>query len=139
MQLIIRHEMKEKLETEMLHQVTINKNDLVWVKPNAEIILHGKMFDVKSIKAENDLLHIEGLFDDEETAIEKFIESTGNTENSNQKNTLISFFQVFQGMIESSVLSEAFVYSNSGNYLSLLPNSTIIDRPAKVTIPPPRS
>ena len=90
-QQIIRHEMKEKLEEELLHTISIHKDEVVWVKYNREIIVGNKMFDIKSFSEKNDVYSFTGLFDAEETALNNLLEKeTGD------KNDLYQLFQWLQ-------------------------------------------
>lgn len=70
----IRHEMEEKLENAQLHTIYVEKASFSWFKKNKEIKVDGRMFDVKSIRLENDHYVITGLFDDEETALHRQLE-----------------------------------------------------------------
>src|SRR6188474_189825 len=47
-QQMIRYEMKEKLEKEFLHTITVPREEVTWVKYNKEIIVGDKLFDVNS-------------------------------------------------------------------------------------------
>ena len=52
-QQIVWHEMEEKLEKNIpLHTITIPTKDIHWVKKNREIILDGRMFDIKTSRQE---------------------------------------------------------------------------------------
>ena len=65
--------MLEKLEEAHVQIVHIHAKDLIWIKKNKEILVHGKMFDVKQLTLENNVYSITGLFD------EKIIISSSNT------------------------------------------------------------
>src|SRR5215204_4648800 len=68
-QQVIRYTMKEKLEKELLHTITVSKDEVVWAIYNKEIIVGDKLFDVKSFSEEGGLYFFIGLFDAEETAL----------------------------------------------------------------------
>ena len=97
-QQLIRHEMKEKLERQMLHTVIVSRADVVWVKYKKEIRIHDKMFDVKSFIIKNDQYVFTGLYDEEETALNNYFEK--NTEQKNERGfqVLSSLFQLFQSI-----------------------------------------
>ncbi len=137
-QLVIKYEMKEKLEYQMLHRVTIKKTDLVWVKKNSEILLEGRMFDVKSISQENDILHIQGLFDDEETVIENFIQKNNSGNSTEQQRTLVQIFQVFQSLIHTELLKDQIVLFPVNKILFSENQSALVDHISKVNTPPPK-
>ncbi len=70
-QKVQQHHMLEMLENASLQTITINKTDIVWVKKNKEILIEGKLFDIKSYSILNDKVIFIGLFDKDEDAIKK--------------------------------------------------------------------
>lgn len=66
---MIRWEMKEKLEQEALQTIVIPANEFKWYDEGNEIVLGGKMFDVKSVTQQNGSYIVTGLFDDDETQL----------------------------------------------------------------------
>lgn len=73
MQLRIQHHMEEKLEKEHIQIVHIPVNEIQWHKKNKEIIIDGKLFDIKSITLLNGVAECKGLFDEKETSIKEMI------------------------------------------------------------------
>lgn len=69
-QFSIRLEMEHELENHALQTITLPANELHWTRNGKEIILDGKMFDVKAVEynAEGKAL-VTGLFDHEETLL----------------------------------------------------------------------
>jgi hypothetical protein len=63
------YKMQERLETASLKTYTIAKSDVKWIKKGREVLIDGKLFDLKSIKSINDTYEITGLFDDDEDEI----------------------------------------------------------------------
>ena len=108
--------MKEKLERQMLHTVTVSKADLVWVKYKKEIRIHHKMFDVKSFTVKNDQYIITGLYDEEETALNNYFEKNTEQKNEREHQVLSSLFQLLQAiypenfdeMLISPTISKAY-------------------------------
>src|SRR5436190_19660810 len=72
---VIQHEMKEKLEQSSLHTVLLMANKVQWTQAGKEVIIEGKMFDVDSYFIENGCYHFKGLFDDDETVLNKQLEN----------------------------------------------------------------
>src|SRR5215213_2176935 len=66
---MIRWEMKERLEHEAVQTIVVPANKFLWYDEGREIILDGKMFDVKSITQQNGNYTITGLFDEDETQL----------------------------------------------------------------------
>ena len=86
--------MKEKLEKEFLHTITVPKEDVVWAKYNKEIIVGDKLFDVESFSEKGGLYFFIGLFDAEETALNDLLEK--NTDDKNENELLGQLFQCLQ-------------------------------------------
>lgn len=55
--------MKEKLESEYLQSFTIQDSKVIWLRKDKEILLDGKLFDVKKVIKKDRWLRISGLFD----------------------------------------------------------------------------
>ncbi len=92
-QQIIRHEMKEKLEEELLHTIAIPKEQAVWVKYNKEISVGNKLFDVKSFSEKNGMYIFLGLYDAEETALNELMEKESDEKNGNEYSQLFQWLQ----------------------------------------------
>jgi hypothetical protein len=70
-QKLIRHKMEEKLERSFLQTITVSKADFKWIKKNKEIIIEGKLFDVKEYSIKSDSVIFSGLYDEAESQLEK--------------------------------------------------------------------
>lgn len=92
-QQIIRHRMFERLEEERSHTVTVPATSVNWIKKNKEILVGGKMFDVKSFRKEGDQYFFSGLFDDDETALNRLLDTGISHHNKNTQGILVYFFQ----------------------------------------------
>lgn len=91
----IRHRMKERLELEMLHTITIAKSDVQWLNEGKEILINGRMFDVKSLLYKDDnTIIVNGLFDDEETVLVKMVKTSQEKDNNSTGKLLVKLFQL---------------------------------------------
>ncbi len=89
------HEMQEKLEKSSLQKVSVNSDKLVWVKKGKEVLINGKLFDVKSIAVINGKTQLTGLFDTAEDEIVKKVaalESSKNDPSSPVYSLLVKLF-----------------------------------------------
>ncbi len=104
----IRHEMEEKLENEQLQTIAIPVSDVKWYKENKEIIVGGKLFDVKSVEYRDGIARFTGLYDDQETNIKTQLENLNDEDDENSKNksaiNLISFLLFKEEDLNSSWL-----------------------------------
>ncbi len=67
----IQHAMKAKLESAVLQTIVLNKADVKWFKKNKEIIVDGKLFDIKSYASDGEKIIFTGLYDHEENKLKK--------------------------------------------------------------------
>lgn len=93
----IKHEMKEKIEAAMeMRQLTLHKNQFQWIKKNNEIIVSGKMFDVKNWQQQGNKFHFTGLYDEDETKLADEVNHHFPTDSrQNQLITRIFFLLVY--------------------------------------------
>ena len=75
------YQMEEKLEQSSLETVLIDTDQLVWVEKEREVLISGKLFDVKSSKIIDGKILLTGLFDTTEDAITKKITALQNNKN----------------------------------------------------------
>jgi hypothetical protein len=114
-QIRIQHLMKERLENQSLRQLVIAEQDIQWVNEGREILVDGKMFDIKTFHLEKGVYHISGLYDEEETSLVKQLEKQQQSNTTSGNKILVQFIQLFQ-----SNLSQDF---NSGCLLPTLSNN----------------
>ncbi|HET9747298.1 MAG TPA: hypothetical protein VFP97_16400 [Chitinophagaceae bacterium] len=80
---IVQHEAKEKLEKSMLETLVLCAGEFNWYKKNKEISIGGRLFDVKSFSEMNGRYTFKGIYDENETALNKQINYSFN-ERTNQ-------------------------------------------------------
>ncbi len=136
--LVIQHEMKEKLEKQKLQTVVIKKSDVIWVKKNSEIVLNGRLFDIKSISEEKEKLVLHGLYDDEETAIENFLYQNTQKGDTKQHQSLTGFFQLLLGVYKTDSAINQFRFFIKNKTFLIENNLAILQPFIKVTVPPPK-
>lgn len=129
--------MEKKLEKSFLQTIRLKKEDLVWVKKGKEIRVGNHLFDIKSIKENNGVCEIKGLYDEAEDLLhEQLNESQRNSDQQSQKSLLHLFFQlytasenVYNEMIDPPALSE---YSNYFSFYLPFPSSELLTPPPNV-------
>lgn len=65
-QQIAQHQRNEKFSKEILQTVTVSSSEIYWVKREKEILLNGKLFDVKSYSKNGNSISLTGFFDHKE-------------------------------------------------------------------------
>jgi hypothetical protein len=93
----IRHRMKERLEQQSLHTIILPDNSIQWVKPEKEILVNGKMFDIKRAEHKGSVTVFHGLYDEEETALNKRFNKDWNKDTSGQNQLLVKLFKCLRG------------------------------------------
>lgn len=137
-QIIIQHEMRERLEQENLISITVNKSEVKWTHKGKEAIINGSLFDVEEYSIKGDNIQFTGLFDEDEDKLVAQIENTQKNNSDNSNNTLM--FQL---------LSCVSLYTENNQPASLsffdkqifspLQNSVIHSTELPNDTPPPKS
>lgn len=116
----IRHSMKERMENQSLHSITMANNEIHWAKKGKEILVNGKMFDVKSITCKNGLTTFYGLYDEEETLLKTVFEKGCKKKMADENMLLGQLFHCLQGIYfipinHNPLLSGKQIYEGSLN------------------------
>jgi len=89
----IRHRMERELEEKADHTIILAENDLHWIRPGRELLVEGRMFDVKEISyLDNSKVKIKGIFDEEETVFTRQLEKDHEENNTGGKKAFCDFF-----------------------------------------------
>lgn len=96
--------MLSNLKEEKITTIHVAEKELQWYKKNHEILVDGKMFDVKSIELKDGVYEITGLFDDMETELNAMLEEIHSDAGKKQEKS-ISIYQVCLGLISDSPTS----------------------------------
>ena len=111
----IRHKMKERLESKMLHTVTLSENKVQWIKQGKEILINGRMFDIKRLEhSDNGKIIFTGLYDDDETLLVNQIKKQRQSDNNTGGRLLVQLFQLLQ-ITHDNTPGETLIPSFSGN------------------------
>jgi len=134
----IRHEMEEKLENEQLQTIVIPVSDVKWYKENKEIIVEGKLFDVKSVAYHDEMASFTGLYDHQETNIKAQLENLELEDDENAKNesavNLISIL-LFK---EEHLNADWLLNQLSRQYLDYSKNH-LLSQDLSIPAPPPKA
>lgn len=116
-QVHVRLKMKEKLEHSFLQSITLDKKNVQWVKPDKEIRIGNKLFDVKHYRIENEKIFLTGLYDHEERLIEDQIKDLGSNTNPQSKSLILEkIFQLLQSFFSSELSFTDFSTISHNNY-----------------------
>jgi hypothetical protein len=137
-QQIIHHEMKEKLEQEMLHTILIPEAEVQWMKYKKEIRFGNKMFDVESFTVKDGQYIFKGLYDDDETALNSYFEKNTHQKNEKGYQVLTTLFQLLQN-VYSVNSSETLTSQNISKEYSPLILQHIPSPFINILTPPPQA
>jgi hypothetical protein len=132
----IRHEMKEKMEKQLLHTVTLKNEDIVWVKAGKEIMAAGKMFDVKSYKSANGTTIFTGLYDDEETRLNAIVNNEMGKRSERKNLLLTQVLQLLQTLFWKNIDAGYVAFVIPAQYPPAYADKTT-ELSAAVLYPPP--
>jgi hypothetical protein len=65
----LRYTMQEKMQTAELVSLEIPGSAILWMDEGKELLIDGRMFDVRSIRYAGDTCLLTGLFDEDETTL----------------------------------------------------------------------
>jgi hypothetical protein len=71
----IEHKVEEQLGNASLRTITVDIGAIHWVKENKEVIIAGKLFDVRSFTIEAGRITLTGLYDQDEDILNEQIKS----------------------------------------------------------------
>src|SRR5678816_1089658 len=93
-QKIIQFNIHEALEKGLLQTIKVHQADISWVKQDEEILLNGKLFDIKHFTRSGNYLTVTGIFDGKEDELNYQLKKTEQEKsplNSDGQNSLVSF------------------------------------------------
>jgi hypothetical protein len=134
---IIQQEADAKMETIVLKSVRIPAAKLIWLRKGKEVLIDGKLFDIKSFKTENGLVTLLGFYDDKET---KLLDEYKNITDNNTNNPLSELAFKF---LFSTVYNSSFEMAYTANWHAVLNRYYSFDdmlpaAPTLAFIQPPR-
>jgi hypothetical protein len=134
---IIRSQMLEKMEEQNLVSVEVPAAEFQWYEEGREIIINGRMFDVKSITLSDGVYFIRGLFDEKETELKQALQ---NQQDEQDGNTLYAQ-QLVQFMTTIAEINEevsALKATNIlGSAIAEYSNSFFPQHIGAIVVPPP--
>lgn len=135
----LQHRMFEKIEQGYVNTYSFSTGDLQWIKKGKELLIKGKLFDVKNYTITADSITVTGLFDEEEELLK-----TNYLQSANSKNDPPSPLQL---LLLKSFFSPAFTYASDHTLFSMqfigdnilsVGEETIVSMYYPIATPPPR-
>ena len=141
-QLLIQHQMFEKMEQGYVSTYRFSTGDVHWIKEGKELLIKGKLFDVKACTIASDSTSVTGLFDKEEELLKTTFLQIVNSKNEQptplQLLLLKSIcFPTFTQSPDYTLVSLQFIFVG-GNILPV-GEETIVSIYYPIITPPPRN
>lgn len=131
--------MKEELEKQSLCSVTVHESKIVWMKPGKEILVNGKMFDIKSSETSKGYTTFTGLYDEEETLLNRLLDETWKRKSTDQNNNIIThLFHLLKGFFNEKNSLENNLLAETNSYREL-PATKLTSSFIPLITPPPQS
>lgn len=86
------------MEKSLLHTIILDEDKVVWMKPGKEIVVDGRMFDIKKSEKIDGKIVFQGLYDEEETALKNNINNSMRRDRSSQQTLLTNLFSLILGV-----------------------------------------
>jgi hypothetical protein len=105
-QSLIKLRVEIALQKSELQTITLPANAVHWYEEGREILIHGKMFDIKTYSITDGIFTAQGIFDDQETEVVKLLGHFGEKE---QAMCIIKLLVLSQTLFGITIFS--FFYS----------------------------
>lgn len=135
----IRHRMEEQLESGIQHEVLLAENEVRWIDNGKEMLVDGRMFDVKQIVHQGDgTLRVTGLFDDEESSLLRQLEQNQDKNNTGGNQVLVQFFGFQPGLpVTETIATDILTVNKTQRQLRDVDEILTISK--KILTPPPQA
>lgn len=135
---IAKYNAQEKIENGYLQTISLEKKGIVWADPGKEILIDGELFDIKEIREITTTITVTGIFDKEETSLQKLAENITGKEKKEQGILLTEYFKFLSNNYYqnehtglNAPVPELIIYSNENVFFHK-------DSFIKIPLPPPK-
>ena len=132
----LRGDARERLQEINLNTIVLSAHEFEWTEAGREISIRGELFDVKSYSFKKGRFIFNGLFDKEDTALDK-IEHDWK-DNRDENKVLTGLFQVLQSVFYNTVSDHNLYFKLANHYPYLNPDKLSL-QPKDVATPPPQA
>lgn len=131
----------ERIELGSVQRIEIPKDNIHWYKKGKELLIGGKLFDIRKLTETNNSLIVEGLFDDAETSLHHNLDRIMDNDNDGrQKVSLI--YQLLVQSAQQNHSTNDFMFSPPGAINEkhiILPSSRLLMAVMPILSPPPEN
>ncbi|HYH16283.1 MAG TPA: hypothetical protein VD794_13735 [Flavisolibacter sp.] len=129
--------MEASLDRDVLHIITLPASKVQWYEEGREILVDGKMFDIKTYSIQDGVFTAQGVFDEEETEVVKLL--NGHWSDEQQTQSVIQLLLLSHCIILFTFYLVSFgvtIYRNKpASLVTLLYSSPLLS----IMSPPPKA
>ena len=136
-QAFIRQRMEHALHKEPLVTVSFPASEVVWYEEGREVMVEGRMFDIKTYDIKDGLFTAQGIYDEEETKVVNLMK--GHWSEEQQSHFIVQLLLLSHCIILISFLAYTFSLSQVKNRLKPLLAHKYFPPFLAIVVPPPKS
>lgn len=135
-QAIIRYRMEASLEKEPLTTISLPAHQVVWYEEGREVMVEGRMFDIKTYAIKDGLFTAQGIYDEEETRVVNLMK--GHWSEEQQSHFVVQLLLLSHCVIPLSFLVYLFTPLPLGQCPKPLMAQTYLSPFLAIVVPPPK-
>jgi hypothetical protein len=96
---LLQHKRGERFDTELIQTITISAEKLNWIRAGKEVLVDGRLFDVKSLVINGPDVALTGFYDHKEDNLVKHIKELGEQKQDSNRpvnNLTVAFLLLLQ-------------------------------------------
>ena len=135
-QFYIKQRMEASLEQDALTTISLPANQVVWYEEGREIMVDGRMFDIKTFHIQNGIFAATGVYDDDETEVVNLMK--GHWSEQDQQHLIVQLLVLSHCVLAIHLFRFAFKSFEPKSVLAT-PFLTLYPAPVlPISVPPPR-
>jgi hypothetical protein len=132
--------MEEQLEQQHLQTLAVKKAAFKWYKKGKEIEVGNRLFDVKEIREDGDMLLVKGLYDDQEKKVKTQIALLSKEKNKQTHLAHQLLMNFMSGLIFFEDTAKISINITIASPYTLITQTQLIPAPFQsIPLPPPRA
>ena len=135
-QAFIRQRMEHALDKETLVTISFPASEVVWYEEGREVMVDGRMFDIKTYQINNGLFTAQGIYDEEETRVVSLMK--GHWSEEQQSHFVVQLLLLSHCIIFISFLVYTFTLRQLKASSKPLLAPTYLSPFLSIVVPPPK-
>lgn len=135
-QAFIRQRMEHALDKEALTTISFPASEVVWYEEGREVMVEGRMFDIKTYAIKDGVFTAQGIYDEEETKVVNMMK--GNWSEAQQSHVVVQLLLLSHCIILIAFLIYLFNAIKLKAVSKMLLTATYLSPFLAITVPPPK-